>query len=62
MVNEARWTALAEVVGDDDARLNKALGDAMTAFQGRFGYLPDGYDDESQNDLYGLALAAYAAL
>lgn len=60
MQNTIKWNALADAVGGEDARLNKALGAAMKAFQGSRGYLPDGYDDESQNDLYGLALAAYA--
>jgi hypothetical protein len=58
--NETRWQALAVSVGDDDTKLNAALMAAMTAYQQRWGFLPGGYDYAEANDLYGLALDAYA--
>jgi hypothetical protein len=62
MQNTVKWNALADAVGSDDARLNQALGSAAQAFQDRHGFLPDGFDDESWNDLCGMALKAYKAL
>lgn len=36
--------------------VNEALTGTLRAAQARLGCLPDGYDDEEWEDLYGLAL------
>ena len=59
--NQAKWNALANVVGEDDARLNKALACAMAAIQRRDGGLPAWTDQTAWEDLYGCAVATYKA-
>jgi hypothetical protein len=42
--------------------VNEALTGALRAAQARLGCLPDGYDDEEWEDLYGLALLKFGRL
>jgi hypothetical protein len=54
--NETTWLALS--ASTDQATADKSLAGAMTAYQSRYGFLPDGYAYQEWEDVYAAASAA----